>query len=192
MRRHGYPVVSLDASGWAADENLHRDIAAALDCPDYYGRNLDALNDCVGDVVDYPFGTTRVATDLLLTFAVYDAFARKRPRTAWIVLDIIADQAGRAMLQRLKGQGLSPGACVRIGCSFGLVLSLRASRWCAVLSSAGRCQTRCAGVRVVRAGGSVRFSDDVDVSLTVAAPASRASSSAPRTQAAAVAVAVRC
>jgi RNAse (barnase) inhibitor barstar len=51
MRRHGYTVVSLDASGWAADENLHRDIAAALDFPDYYRRNLDALNDCMGDVV---------------------------------------------------------------------------------------------------------------------------------------------
>jgi hypothetical protein len=70
MRRHGYTIVRLDASGWTTDDDLHRDIAAALDFPDYYGRNLDALNDCMRDVVDYEYGTTREATGL---------FARVRP-----------------------------------------------------------------------------------------------------------------
>jgi hypothetical protein len=53
--------------------------------PDYYGGNLDALNDCLRDLVGYAYGTTREATGLLLAFAGYDAFARKRPRTAQIV-----------------------------------------------------------------------------------------------------------
>jgi hypothetical protein len=35
---------------------------------------------------------------LALAFDGYDAFARRRPRTAQIVLDILADQARRAML----------------------------------------------------------------------------------------------
>jgi len=38
-------VAILDASGWHAGADMHRDIAAALDFPDYYGNNLDALND---------------------------------------------------------------------------------------------------------------------------------------------------
>ncbi|MFD9005044.1 barstar family protein [Streptomyces sp. NPDC059582] len=29
---------------------MHRDVATAIDFPDYYGHNLDALNDCLRDV----------------------------------------------------------------------------------------------------------------------------------------------
>jgi hypothetical protein len=50
------------------------------------------------DVVNYEYGTTRQAAGLVLAFAGYDAFARKRPRTAQIVLDIMADQARCARL----------------------------------------------------------------------------------------------
>jgi hypothetical protein len=98
LRRHGYTLVSLDASGWTSDADLHRDIAAALDFPAYYGHNLNALNDCMRDVVNYAYGTTHEATGLALTFAGYDAFARQSVRTAHIVLDIMAEQARCAML----------------------------------------------------------------------------------------------
>jgi hypothetical protein len=98
MRQHGYTMVQLDASTWTTDNDLHTAIAAALDFPDYYGRNLDALNDCMRDVVDYAYGTTQEATGLLLAFAGYDAFAQRRPRTAQAVLDILASQARCAML----------------------------------------------------------------------------------------------
>jgi hypothetical protein len=106
MRQNGYTTVSLDASTWQSDDDLHRDIAAALGFPDYYGKNLDALNDCLRDVVGYEYGTTREATGLAITFAGYDTFARRRPRTAQIVLDIVADQARRAMLTGHRMLGL--------------------------------------------------------------------------------------
>ncbi|GAA1843638.1 barstar family protein [Asanoa iriomotensis] len=98
MREHGYTIVQLDASAWTTDDDLHSAIAAALDFPDYYGRNLDALNDCMRDVVAHAYGTTEDATGLLLAFAGYDAFTRGRPRTAQAVLEILADQARCAML----------------------------------------------------------------------------------------------
>jgi hypothetical protein len=87
------PLVLLDASRWTSDADLHRDIAAALEFPAYYGRNLDALNDCLRDVVDYEYGTTRDATGLVLALTDYDTFVARSPRSAQIVLDIIADQA---------------------------------------------------------------------------------------------------
>ena len=98
LRERGYQVVQLDASAWLREADLHHDIAAALDFPDYYGRNLDALNDCLCDVVTYDYGTSRDATGLVLVFTGYDTFAGRCPRAAQIVLDILAGQARSAAL----------------------------------------------------------------------------------------------
>ncbi|MGW0435919.1 barstar family protein [Micromonospora sp. NPDC003197] len=98
LRDRGYQVVWLDASTWIREADLHHDIAAALDFPDYYGHNLDALNDCLRDVVTYDYGTRREATGLVLVFTSYDAFATRCPRVAQVVLDIFADQARSAAL----------------------------------------------------------------------------------------------
>lgn len=95
---HGYDVVRLDASRWTDDAELHRDVSAALRFPDYYGRNLDALNDCMRDVVDYEYGTSPQATGLVLVLVGYDGFAGRCPRTAQTVLDIFADRARGAAL----------------------------------------------------------------------------------------------
>lgn len=95
---HGYQVVRLDASGWAAQADFHRDIKAVLDFPDYYGNNLDAFNDCLRDVAMYAYGADRAATGTVLVFTGYDAFAGREPRAAQVILDIIARNARDAML----------------------------------------------------------------------------------------------
>jgi Barstar (barnase inhibitor) len=95
---HGYTSVQLNAGQWASDADMHRDIATALSFPDYYGRNLAALNDCMGDVIDYQYGTTKDATGLVLAFTSYDTFAGASPRSAHALLDIIARQARCAAL----------------------------------------------------------------------------------------------
>src|SRR4051794_34894719 len=46
----GYHIDEFDCSGWHAESDFHADIAARLAFPDYYGRNLDAFNDCIGDI----------------------------------------------------------------------------------------------------------------------------------------------
>lgn len=86
LREQGYQVVRLDASTWPSEADLHRDIAAALHFPDYYGHNLNALNDCLSDVVTYDYGTTPDATGLVLVFTGYDTFSRHCPgqrRSSW-------------------------------------------------------------------------------------------------------------
>lgn len=98
LDERGYQVTRVDASRWRGDADLHRDIARALDFPDYYGWNLDALNDCLGDVVDHRYGWSPDATGLVLVFTGYDAFARCSPRTAHVVLDIVAGKARSAAL----------------------------------------------------------------------------------------------
>ncbi|MFI8943197.1 barstar family protein [Streptomyces syringium] len=60
---------------------MHRAIAAALHFPDYYGHNLDALNDCLGDVACFgPYDDEPERTGLALSFANYDRFAVACPK----------------------------------------------------------------------------------------------------------------
>jgi RNAse (barnase) inhibitor barstar len=95
---HGYYIVSLDCSEWSDEADLHRGIATALDFPSYYGRNLDALNDCLSDVVAYSYGTRADATGTTLVLQHYDAFAAKQRDVAQAVLDIFAKRARTASL----------------------------------------------------------------------------------------------
>jgi hypothetical protein len=97
LKDRGFRIVHLAANGWTTERDMHRTIAAALQFPDYYGHNLDALNDCLGDVACFgPYDDAAEGTGLMLSFTDYDHFAAASPRAAQIVLDIIADQARRA------------------------------------------------------------------------------------------------
>lgn len=98
----GFRVVRLAAGEWVTEQDMHRAFAAALHFPGYYGHNLDALNDCLGDVACYGgFDDSAEGTGLVLSLTDYDRFVAACPRSAQIVLDIIADQARHAaVLQR--------------------------------------------------------------------------------------------
>lgn len=98
LRDHGYQVTQLNASGWTTEEAMHRDMAAVLGFPGYYGHNLDALNDCMRDVVRQEYGWAPEAAGLVLVFTGYDRFATHCPRSAQIVLDTMARHSRRASL----------------------------------------------------------------------------------------------
>jgi hypothetical protein len=95
---NGYQVVRLDVSSCEHEPDLHAVIAAGLDFPDYYGRNLNAFNDCMRDVVAGRYGWASNVTGLVLVLVAYDTFARSRPQPAQAVLDIIAAQSRNALL----------------------------------------------------------------------------------------------
>jgi hypothetical protein len=87
LYNHSYVITSFDCSTWHDRDALHSAFATELAFPNYYGRNLDALNDCLSDLT-IPDNGGRV-----LTFSQYDYVARQMPDVAWHVLDIIASQA---------------------------------------------------------------------------------------------------
>jgi hypothetical protein len=87
LRLHGYRTVELDAAAWPRTSDFHTDISAALDFPDYYGRNLDALNDCLGDVVEQQYGWAEPDTGLVLVIHHFDHFVRTDKQTAEVFVD---------------------------------------------------------------------------------------------------------
>lgn len=98
LSEHGYQIVRLHAGDWQTQADFHRAIKSALDFPDYYGNNLDALNDCMSEVATYDYGAAKDATGTVLVFTAYDAFAAREPRVAQVILDIIAQTARVAMM----------------------------------------------------------------------------------------------
>jgi hypothetical protein len=103
LEDRGFRVIRFEAGQWNTERDMHRAVAAALDFPDYYGHNLDALNDCLGDVACYgSYGDAPEGSGLVLSFTDYDRFATTCPKAAQVVLDIIADQARQAAVLRRR------------------------------------------------------------------------------------------
>jgi len=94
----GYRVVTVDAGNWASEDDLHDDVAAALDFPSYYGRNFDALNDCLSDVSQVAYGWTSADTGLVLVIDNIDAFWAEKPEAGFLLFDIFSSNARTAAL----------------------------------------------------------------------------------------------
>lgn len=93
-----YQIVSIDATAPKTERDFLGAIGAALDFPDYYGHNLDALNDCLRDVVSHDYGWRPDAAGLVIVFTGYQAAVANWPRTAQLTLDIIARHSRVASL----------------------------------------------------------------------------------------------
>jgi hypothetical protein len=92
FRQQNYQIFSFNCDRWASSEQMHADFQRTLNFPGYYGRNLDALNDCLGDLaVPDTDGTA-------LALSRFDAYAKGPGATplasgrpeAEIVLDLLA------------------------------------------------------------------------------------------------------
>src|SRR5277367_3158649 len=92
LRIHGYRVYSINCKTWISGASMHESLEEALSFPAYYGRNFDALRDCLGDV-EIPFdGGVAVVLDSYDVYAGGGGSAEKQLRThaAKTVLDIFA------------------------------------------------------------------------------------------------------
>lgn len=95
---HGYEVADFDAGRWRSVDQMFDDVAKRLRFPDYFGRNLNALNDCMRDVAACEYGWHAEATGLVIVLRAFDTFTAANRETAQAMLDIFAHQAGRAIL----------------------------------------------------------------------------------------------
>jgi RNAse (barnase) inhibitor barstar len=84
FQEHQFLVHIMDAALWQNDDDFHSAVAATLKFPDYYGRNMNALNDCLSDL-EVPANSGTVVVLLH-----YDVFARTDFELAHLILDIFA------------------------------------------------------------------------------------------------------
>ena len=99
LQSHAYRVVEFDAGSWSSKADMYDDVASALSFPDYFGRNLEALGDCMSDVAAADYGWDANAnTGLVIVLRAFNAFTKVDCRTAQKVLDIFADRARSAIL----------------------------------------------------------------------------------------------
>jgi len=115
LRSEGYRIDEFDCFKWRAELDFHADMAAGLAFPDYYGRNLNAFNDCIGEI-EIPDLGGRV-----IVFRKFDSFVRCEPRVASRILDILASASWRCLLfgRRLLTLAQSDNPRIEFGCVGG-------------------------------------------------------------------------
>src|ERR1041384_1269586 len=92
LKRHDYRVDNFECSIWDSDSEMHKALSRSLEFPAYYGRNLDAFNDSIGDIEIADEGGR------VLVFNRYDSYAARFPDVAWSVLDILEINSRRLLL----------------------------------------------------------------------------------------------
>lgn len=101
LRENGYLAYEFSCDGWGSQAAMHADIQEKLRFPDYYGKNLDALQDCLSDVEPPANG------GVCVVFHRFDSFAKAAGATRYpsasrtvaeFVLDIMASTSRYQML----------------------------------------------------------------------------------------------
>ena len=83
-----FEVIDFDCTKWSDHKRLHRDLKDKLNFPDYYGNNLNALNDCLSDIEMNDVG-------LVVVFRHFQFLDKK---IAHSLLDIFANNSRRHIL----------------------------------------------------------------------------------------------
>lgn len=93
----GYAITRLYASGWD-ESGLHDSFATDLGFPEYYGRNLDALADCLYDVAHGDYGWSTDATGLAVRLDGFGTFAGREPDLVEATASVMARATNAALL----------------------------------------------------------------------------------------------
>jgi len=57
FKNQNFDIARFGCTNWKDVDNIHNDFKTKLNFPDYYGENLDALNDCLSDTEINDSGT---------------------------------------------------------------------------------------------------------------------------------------
>ena len=94
--------------GWTHQDKAEflAEVGQALDFPDYYGQNFDALADCLSDVGEHVDGT-------VLLWDGWGTLARAEPKAFSVALSVLGGRVnadrGTPFAVLLRGDGPDPG-----------------------------------------------------------------------------------
>jgi len=88
----GAATVRVDAGRWTPDSALD-ELAKALKFPDHFGRNMDALADCLFEVVSGEYGFAGTATRRVLAIYQFEAFAIGFPERSAMLVSALYESA---------------------------------------------------------------------------------------------------
>lgn len=92
-----YAREKLDVGNWN-ETRLHEDMASVFGFPGHYGKNLDALNDCLGDVACGDYGWDTARTGLAVTLHGFGPFSRREPRLADVLVEQLVGASREGLL----------------------------------------------------------------------------------------------
>jgi hypothetical protein len=93
-----YLIYPIDCASWVSSAAMHDSLKQVLEFPDYYGRNFDALNDCLRDI-DVPLdGGAAVLLDRFDLYAHALGTPTSERHDAKVLLGIFARASREALL----------------------------------------------------------------------------------------------
>lgn len=95
LEKMRYRIIEVSTLMWTKD-NFHKKIRDAFDFPDYYGENLAAFKDCLGDMFDRKFN------GLAIVFRHFDSFHSKEQDLSEGILDAIFSESWAWLLTGKK------------------------------------------------------------------------------------------
>ena len=87
LRGSAFDVVRVDLAAASDKEQLLEQLASALEFPQWFGRNWDALEDCLGDLA------WRAGDGHVLLVEGFERLRARRPDDFGVLLDILASSA---------------------------------------------------------------------------------------------------
>lgn len=91
LQNETFKIYQIDCSTWTSKHDFHSIVSSVLEFPSYYGKNLDAFNDCLSDIYDNE-------RDIVIVFWNYDVLARLDYDFSKTIVDIIQSQSRNAKI----------------------------------------------------------------------------------------------
>ena len=96
FKNKNYTIYDCGGENWTSEPSFHEHIASGLKLPEYYGKNLSALSDCLADM--YEEG----APGKLFVFRNFEVLEKNNHEFAEQVLDVFAKASRRFLVQGMK------------------------------------------------------------------------------------------
>ena len=103
LKDNGYLIYEFSCDKWSSIDIMHADLQDKLHFPDYYGKNLDALDDCLSDIEPPEHGGVAVVLHRFDSFAKAAGATRYPSATRTVAEFVLDSMSSTSRYQMLTG-----------------------------------------------------------------------------------------